>query len=192
MPAILHRQHRISRIALLALCPLICLITGCSTLGLQTPTASVTAMSLQDIDAQGLTMNFEVDLKNPNAVALPLANADYALDLGGVKVLSGKAVPQGSLPANGSTAITLPVRLTYDNLFAAEQAIAKGGGDVPYALDGGLSFSTGNALFGTVRAPLRYSGTLQLRPVLSDPKLWLQSDAARKLAQKVLGGILPP
>ena len=71
--------------------------------------------------------------------ALPLAAADYKLGLGGVNVLDGKAKPAGSVPANGSRSVTLPVSVTYENLLSAEQAIRAGGGDVPYDLDGGLS-----------------------------------------------------
>ena len=161
---------------------------GCSSLtGLQRPTASVTGMALGEVDARGFTMNFDVDLDNPNGVALPLAAADYALGLGGVEVLDGKANPSGSVPARGSRRVTLPVSVAFEDLLSAEQAIRDTGGDVPYDLSGGLSFDTGNPLLGSLRVPLRYSGTLPLKRILSDPQALLQSDAARKLAAQVLG-----
>jgi LEA14-like dessication related protein len=163
---------------------------GCSSLThLQRPTASVAGMSVGNVDAQGFTMNFDVDLKNPNSVALPLATADYKLGLGGVQVLDGKAKPAGGVTANGSRSVTLPVSVTYEHLLSAEQAIRAGNGDVPYDLDAGLSFDTGNPLLGTLRVPLRHSGTLPLREVLSDPQALLKSEAARKLAAEVLGGV---
>ena len=162
---------------------------GCASLsGLKQPTASVTAMTLGEVDARGFTMNFDVDVANPNSFALPLAAADYKLGMGGASVLDGKVKPKGSLPANGSRALTLPVTLTYENLLAAEQAIRDSGGDVPYDLQAGLSFDTGNPLLGSVRVPLRYSGTLPLKRVLSDPVALLRSNAARQLARDVLGG----
>lgn len=167
---------------------LIALLGGCSSLGLQRPTAAVSGMSLGEVDATGLTLNFAVDLQNPNAVALPLSQADYALKLAGVQALSGKANPASSLPAHGKAALTLPVRLSFDDLLKTQDALRQGGGDVPYALDGGLSFDSGNPLVGKLRAPLSYSGTLRLRSILSNPQLWLQSDTARKLGQYLLGG----
>ena len=169
---------------------LICCVSalGCSSLtGLQRPTASVTGMTLGEVDARGFTMNFDVDLDNPNGVALPLAAADYELGLGGVGVLDGRASPGGTLPARGSRSVTVPVAVAFENLLAAEQAIRDSGGNVPYDLAGGLSFETGNPLVGSLRVPLRHRGTLPLRRVLSDPQALLQSEAARRLAAEVLG-----
>ena len=178
------------RIAFAPLLALLCCAVspGCSSLtNLRRPTASVAGMSVGNVDAQGFTMNFDVNLNNPNSVALPLATADYKLGLGGVQVLDGKARPAGTLPANGSRSVTLPVSVTYEHLLSAEQSIRAGNGDVPYDLDAGLSFDTGNPLFGTLRVPLRHSGILPLRQVLSDPQALLRSEAARRLAAEVLG-----
>src|SRR4051812_13636098 len=124
-----------------AILPLCLFAIGCASL--QRPSALVKGMNLGDVNAKGFTMNFDIDLKNPNSVAMPLTNADYKLGLGGINVLEGKAKPAGSIPAGGETSVTLPVMLTYENLFAAEEAIRKGGGDVPYNFDGGLQLSGG-------------------------------------------------
>jgi len=72
-------------------------------------------------------------------------------------------------------------------LSAGPIRVRDSGGDVPYDLQGGLSFDTGNPLVGSLRVPLRYSGTLPLKRVLSDPEALLRSEAARKLAGEVLG-----
>ena len=162
---------------------------GCSSLNVQKPTGTITGMNVKSIDASGFTMNFDVDLKNPNTVALPLSTADYKLGLGGVNVVEGKAKPEGSIPAGGSKSITLPVTLTYENLLAAEQAIVKGGGDVPYSLDGGLSVETGMPMLGKVRVPLQYSGTLKLKEILNNPQAIMQNPAAQKLARQLIGGL---
>lgn len=170
---------------------LLCILGwGCSALNLQKPTAAVTGMSVQGVTAQGFTMNFNVNLTNPNSVALPLAAADYKLGVSGQNLLDGKAKPEGSLPANGTRAVALPVTVTFENLLVAEKAIASGGGNVPYDLAGGLTFDTGTPLLGQLRVPLSYSGTLALRDILKDPKALFGSDAAKKLAGMVLGRFL--
>jgi LEA14-like dessication related protein len=156
-------------------------------LNVQKPTAAVTGMAVKGVDANGFTMNFSVDLKNPNTMALPLTAADYKLGLAGMNVLDGKAKPEGSIPAGGSKSIVLPVTMTYENLLAAEQGIIKSGGNVPYVLDGGLSLNTGTPLLGNIRVPLQYNGTLPLKEILNDPQAVMQNPAAQKLAKELLG-----
>lgn len=131
---------------------------GCAAMNVQKPTAAVTGMAVKGVDANGFTLNFDVEIHNPNSMALPLAAADYKLGLGGVDVVEGKARPQGSIPAGSSKSVALPVTLTYENLLAAERSIVKSGGNVPYALDAGLSIDTGSPLLGKLRVPLQYQG----------------------------------
>jgi LEA14-like dessication related protein len=173
--------------SLLCLC-LMCI--GCSALNVKSPTARVTGMDLRDMDTQGFTMNFAVDLANPNAVALPLAAVDYKLDLAGTGLANGQMNPGKSIPANGSQAVAVPVRLTYSNLLAAEQAIRKVGWTIPYKLAGGVAVDTGSPLVGQLRVPLEYSGELPLKKLLDSPMVLLQSSAARQLAQWAAQGLL--
>jgi LEA14-like dessication related protein len=134
-------------------------------------------------------MNFDVALKNPNSIAVPLTAAQYNLGLAGVNVVEGKAKPQSSIPAGGSTSVALPVTLTYENLLASEQSIVKSGGNVPYTLDGALSFNTGMPMLGDVQVPLQYSGTLPLKEILNNPQIIMQNAAAQKLATQLIGGL---
>jgi LEA14-like dessication related protein len=175
---------------LLTLLPLCLVSFACQSV--QRPTATVRGMSLRDIDARGFTMNFDVEMENPNGFTLPLADVDYGLSLGGSKLLSGEARPETSLPANGSRAISLPVTLTFQELLRAEEAIRHSGGDVPYALDATFTFGGASRpetwLNQKLSLPLKYTGTLRLRELLRDPAV-LTSPAARELAQRVLGSI---
>jgi LEA14-like dessication related protein len=170
----------------------ICLLSlACSSV--QKPTASLRSADVGAITAEGFTANFDLDVHNPNSFALPLTNADYGLSLGGVKVVNDTVKPEGSIPAGGSRAVTIPVRLSFQDLLKAEEAIRAGGGDVPYELDGSLGFTGGGgiaALGIPTKLPLRYSGTLPLRKVLADPMVLLNSPAARRLAGKGLESLL--
>jgi LEA14-like dessication related protein len=181
------------RSALLAglLCPVFLLSLACSSV--QKPTASLRSADVAAVNAEGFTVNFDLDVANPNAFDLPLTDADYALSFGGVKVADDKLSPGGSIPAGGSTGVTIPVRLRFEDLLKAERAIRAGGWDVPYEFDGALGFSGGSGLASLgipTRIPLRYSGTLPLRKVFSDPAVLLNSPAARRLAGKGLEGLL--
>jgi LEA14-like dessication related protein len=164
------------------------LTAGCGSV--QRPTASFRAMSIADVSPRGFVMNIDVDVANPNSVALPLINVDYGVSLAGVRVVDGGQVkPQASIPANGHSTITIPVPLSFENLLSAEEAIRKGSGDVTYGLDAGLNFDTGLPVIGVQRVPLQHEGTLKVKELLQ--KNWstiLTSPAAKELAQKVLGG----
>lgn len=177
--------------ALIAL-PLCLLSLACSSV--QKPTAALKSADVGAIAADGFTVNFDLDVSNPNAFDLPLMDTDYTLSLGGVKLVNDTLKPGGSIPASGSRGVNIPVRLTFDDLLKAQTAIRAGGGDVPYEFEGGLGFggaSGGLAALGIPsRIPLRYSGTLPLRKVLSDPSVLMNSPAARKLAGKGLDSLL--
>src|SRR5207248_1703064 len=145
---------------------LLAIAGGCSSL--QRPSANYKSMSISNVSASGFTMNLDVDLANPNSVALPLINADYSLALGGTPIIkSAKVKPASSIPAGGSATITIPVPLTFENLLSAEEAIRKGGGTVDYGFDAGLDFDTGIPVLGVLRAPFRHDGTLNVRELLT-------------------------
>ena len=162
---------------------------GCSAMNVQKPTAAITGMTVQDVNVSGFTMNFGVDLKNPNTMALPLTAADYKLGLSGMNIVEGKAKPEGSIPAGGSKHVTLPVTLTYENLLAAEEGIMKSGGNVPYSLDAGLSLNSGMPMLGNLRVPIQYNGTLPLKDILNNPQAVMQNPAAQKLAKELVGAL---
>lgn len=176
----------------LPLIALTLLLVGCSTV--KQPTATFKTMNVTGITPQGFTMAFDLDVQNPNAVALPLSQTDYKLNFAGVNVLEGRAKPEGTLPANGSLPLTLPVTVTFENLLAAEQAIVKGGGKIPYSFTGDIDVSSaaggaaGNLLGQSAKVPLKYGGTLDVKSLLSDPQALLNSPAAKKLAQRLLTG----
>lgn len=166
---------------------LLALAGGCSTL--QQPTASFRSASVGEVTSRGFTLNVDVDLRNPNAVTLPLTQGDYSIALAGVRVIDRSRVsPEGSLPANGSRAVTIPVALTFENLLAAEEAVRRGGGTIPYRLDAALEFDSGMPLLAPLRVPFDYEGSLDVKELLR--RNWstiLNSPAAQRLARETLG-----
>jgi LEA14-like dessication related protein len=162
---------------------------GCASV--QKPTASFRSMDVTDVTPRGFTMSVDLDVHNPNAVALPLANADYSLSFAGASIVeNAKVRPDARIPANGTGQVTIPIPVTFENLLSASKGIRQGGGKLSYGLDAGLNFDTGLPVIGVQRVPLRYEGTLDVRELLS--RNWgtiLTSPAAKELAQQVLGGM---
>jgi LEA14-like dessication related protein len=171
--------------------PLVLLSLACSMV--KRPTAKLNRMDVVDITPKGFTMSFDLDLANPNPVALPLADSEYALALGGTKVLEGKANPGGMLPANGSATIKLPVTITYENLLTARRAIVNASGTVPYALTGKIGVGGKGGLFGpSATVPLKYTGELNVKTLLKNPQALMDSPAAKKLAAELIVQSLSP
>jgi LEA14-like dessication related protein len=182
---------------LCAALPLVLISLACSAV--KQPTATFQSMNVTDVTSAGFTMAFALDLQNPNAVALPISQADYKIGFAGVNVLDGKATPAGTIPANGSIPVKLPVTVTFENLLAAEKAIVSGGGKVPYAFNGSMKFDTSaagggdnmlsKALGGGASVPLKYEGTLDVKSLVQNPQVLMNSPAAKKLAQQLLGSM---
>jgi LEA14-like dessication related protein len=164
-------------------------VGGCSAL-VQKPTVTLQSAAIDHASPAGVVVNFDLNVSNPNGFAIPVTRAQYKLALGGVTVIDDKATPEGSVPANGALPVRLPVTLTFESLLNAGQAIRQSGGNVPYDFDGSLDFGSPKYLgTATLSAPVHFTGTLPLRQILKDPQVLLQSPAARKLAEQVLGGL---
>ncbi len=180
-------MFRSAGVSAIAVAVMIC--GGCAEF--EKPSAAVSSVSLGKIDPQGFTMNVMVDVKNPNAVAIPLAEVDYALAMSGSEFLKGQAAPGGSVPKSGQRTVALPVQVSFENLLTVSDAIARSGGKIPYKIDAGIGFTQESIplLKEKVRVPVSYSGMLDVREVLNDPMLLLRSPAARKLAEQALGSV---
>ena len=170
----------------LALLPVLLFAVGCQQTTVDTPTAAIKSMNVGDVTPDGLTMNFNVAVSNPNKIDLPVSGADYKLGLGGVDVVTDTAQTTGAIPALGSKDVSMPVHVKFQDLLKAKNALAAGKGDVPYDLSGGVNFNPGGyvAMLGTraLRVPVQYTGTLHLRQILQDNiRAVSQSSAAQEL-----------
>lgn len=147
---------------------------GCETLGsvlkgLDKPQASIASARLSDLDAQSVTLDFDVEVLNPYAVPLPLTALRYDLASTGAPFLTGEAPLSGSVPARGRKTVTLPTRVAFNDLLAALSGV-RPGQVVPY--DAGLTLSVDAPGVGPIELPLRQSGEL---PVPAPPAVSLAS-----------------
>lgn len=127
-------------------------LAGCSA-----PTARLAGVSMKDIDLQSVTIVFDVELTNPNASALPLADVDYELSSRGNSFFTGEAPLQGEVPAHGTKTLSLPARITYAQLLTA-LADVKLGSVLPYKAELGLSVKV--PILGKLRLPVSREGNL--------------------------------
>ena len=132
------------------------------------PTASLKAVSFENITLKSATLLFDVEVQNPYPVALPLLNMDYALATGANKLLSGKADLQTTIPANDKKVVSLPATISYLDVAKAFMGI-RPGSKIPYRADVGLSVDTQS--LGQIRLPLNKTGELSAPAIPEIDKL---------------------
>ncbi len=133
---------------------------GCSHFS--KPTANVADVTIQNLSLEKITLGFDVDIQNPYFVALPLSNLKYALSSGTSQFLAGDAKMQGTVPANGSKIINVPVEISFAPLFKALGQV-KPGSVVPYQANMDLSVDAPGV--GPMSLPIQKSGELPVPDV---------------------------
>jgi len=163
------------------------LLVGCGSV--QKPSATFRSADVGSATSKGVQLSFGIDVSNPNSFELPISGASYKLGLGDVPVLDDTAKPSASIPAKGSLPVTIPVSLTFEKLLSAEKSLANSGGKVPYDFSGELQFSAGplKAIGQSIKVPVKASGTLDFRKMLSDPVALMQSPAGKRVLEMMLG-----
>ena len=148
------------------------------------PTARVTAVHFADLSLQGIGLVFDVEIRNPYSVSLPLLGMDVALSSRGKQFLSGASEVSGTVPAKGSR--TVPVRADVD--FAGMRPVVTAVTPAPLVpWKAALTRSVDAPGVGRLALPLSKSGEL---PVPTVPGVSLKRIEWRKLtldeAQAVL------
>ncbi|HOD84043.1 MAG: Late embryogenesis abundant protein [Planctomycetes bacterium ADurb.Bin126] len=160
---------RVSRLLLGAVC--LGALGGCAivegVLSGQKPTARITGTHFRDLSLKSVDLVFDVEIGNPYKAALPLADVDYSLASGGSRFLSGQTALEGSIPAQGSRTVPLPVKVEFAGLLKVLQTV-RPGAVVPYQVEMGLAVDA--PVIGRTRLPLRSEGKL---PIPTVPKVEL-------------------
>ena len=148
--------------------------TGCETLQkltepLTRPDANVRAVRLTDLRLDRADLDFDVEVKNPYDVPLPVLNMEYGLATQGSSFLSGGADIQDLIPAKGSRTFTMPATVHFSELLDAVASI-RPGSVVPYAAD--VAVSVDAPAIGEIRLPLRKTGEL---PVPAPPAVSVEN-----------------
>ena len=132
-------------------------LTGCGMMN--KPSAEITGVKIQNAGVTEATMLFDVKVGNPYSVPLPLSNLDYALSSSGQQFLTGQATTLGTVPANASKTLSVPVRISYMDLIKAVKGV-RPGTTIPYKADLGLSADV--PVMGSMRVPMSKEGELAI------------------------------
>ena len=166
------------------------LLSGCSlvqsvvTSTAERPSLEFKNVAFPRIDLDGADINLVFQVTNPNSVGLDLAQADYAVDIEGHRLVGGK--PQGGLkiPARGSSEVTLPVSVHWKDLAPAVETLFSKD-KIAYKVGGTFGLSSP---VGPVSLPIEHQGTFDA-PRL--PKIDLEAPQIASLSLKAARLVLP-
>src|SRR5207248_4299566 len=133
------------------------LLVGCSLLrqagssAFERPTLSFKEARLPQIDFKGAELDMVFVVTNPNAVGLDLTRASYNLEVEGHKVASGTPKNGLKIPGGGTTEVTFPAKLEWNEIAPALEAV--------FAMDQLRYKASGEVGIGPVLLPLQHEGT---------------------------------
>ncbi|MCE9589976.1 MAG: LEA type 2 family protein [Planctomycetes bacterium] len=123
------------------------------------PTASIKDVRFANASFTKLDLVFDVDVKNPYDVSLPLLNLDYSLTGGQQHLLTGAAPLSGSIPANGSKTVSLPASVSLAEALKFFSGV-RPGGTLPYSAD--LKLLVDAPALGKIPVPISRSGQVKV------------------------------
>ncbi|XP_021279719.1 late embryogenesis abundant protein Lea14-A [Herrania umbratica] len=128
------------------------------------PEASVTDVDLKHVTRECVEYNAKVSVSNPYSQPLPICQISYTLKSAGRAIASGTIPDPGSLKANDTTMLDLPVKVPYNILISLARDIGADW-DIDYELEVGLTIDL--PLIGDITIPLSQKGEIKL-PTLKD------------------------
>jgi LEA14-like dessication related protein len=149
-----------------ALGPWIVLGAGCATVlppsDLKAPGIGLNDFSVGRFDLKEMLFDLKLDLKNPNAVALPLSNLRLEFALLGVPVAVGQG-PTGSftIPAQGSSVVPMQLSVPFGKITDSMRGLRQSAsGDQLYQLKGSVAW-------GPLGVPLNFERKGNIRELLA-------------------------
>lgn len=144
-------------------------LSGCAALqpllGAQPkPKLAYKDVRMRDLSFESITLDFDFEVTNPYDVGMSLASLDYKLDIDGKPLLQGQTEKELTVPAKGSSIVTLPYKVEFLKVTEALAALFSSRKELPYAL--AVTFGLDTPI-GVVPVPMKTSGQLPL-PKLPD------------------------
>ncbi|MCB9850127.1 MAG: LEA type 2 family protein [Phycisphaerales bacterium] len=119
------------------------------------------------IDWRGVTLAFDLGVKNPLPIALSAPGGRFAIDIGENELLRSDNIPAIAVAARDTGTVTLPARLEYGQILAMATGM-RDLAEIPYRLRGALAFRVAGA---PLELPFEHRGEL---PVLKMPKIEIE------------------
>ncbi|MBL7556900.1 MAG: LEA type 2 family protein [Bdellovibrionaceae bacterium] len=156
----LIRAHLLREFLILFLIGTSITLSGCETWGvlqslIEPPKVDVKSVDIGNVGMQGIDLEVNLAVKNPNSTALNIDKFKYDLSIGDSSLFSGVYDKKVELKSKDTTLVMIPVRLDYASAKAAvENYLFKSIRD--YKLKGSLSS-------GSFTVPFDDSGKIEIK-----------------------------
>ncbi|MDD2318485.1 MAG: LEA type 2 family protein [Geobacteraceae bacterium] len=130
-------------------------LTACS-MAVQKPTVALKDVRFAGLNGDGISLNFLLDVTNPNTFDLPLQGYSYEVRLMTLPLARGESKDSLSFYGKTSTDMLIPVRVSYADIL---EIIKHNPGlkEIPYQLHANLNLGTP---LGAIAVPVTKGGTV--------------------------------
>lgn len=153
--------------------------SSCSTIkdlaSIKEPSLAVSDVQVSNISLQDIELTFDVDVDNPNAVAINLDSYNFDFLIDDNSFIKGDQPLNTEIKSSTSSTVQIPVRFTFKDLYQTFSSI-KEQDETEYNLNAVIAVNL--PILGLTEIPLNKSGTF---PVVKPPKI-----SAPRLAVKSL------
>ncbi|MDX1637952.1 MAG: LEA type 2 family protein [Balneolaceae bacterium] len=154
--------------------------SGCSALGdfsrnIQKPNLSVENVRVTGFNFREIELTYDVNVDNPNNLAVDLLQYDYELHLNDNSFARGKQSKKMRIEGSGSTQLEVPLTLNYREVFNAITSL-ESMDEARYAFKSTLTFDL--PVIGRTEVPVNKTGTV---PLLKMPDIRIRDFSIRSL-----------
>ncbi|XVE73797.1 hypothetical protein DITRI_Ditri11bG0147300 [Diplodiscus trichospermus] len=128
------------------------------------PEATVDDVDLKHVSRECIQYGAKVSVSNPYGHSIPICEISYSFKSAGREIASGTIPDPGSLKANDTTMLDVPVKVPYNILISLSRDVGADW-DIDYELQLGLTIDL--PLIGNFTIPLSRKGEIKL-PTLKD------------------------
>lgn len=133
------------------------------------PKVSISDMNVTGLSLQSVELTADVEINNPNNVAVDLSSYNYALDINDLNFISGNEESGMDIKAKDSNIVKVPLTLDYSELLQTFQTL-RDENESNFNFTAGFAFDL--PILGMVNVPVEYSGKI---PVVKRPSISLEN-----------------
>jgi len=141
-------------------------LSGCASFGhvYEKPRVSLVGAKVTAVTLVGVEVEVELEVVNPNGIALVLEELDYDVQVNGEKILGDRFAERREVAAHATGRVTLPLALRFADVKRAVRSVdrrtVRGGEPSSYDVTGQARFLL--PVVGEITTPLRQRGDLPL------------------------------
>ncbi|MBN2732630.1 MAG: LEA type 2 family protein [Balneolaceae bacterium] len=149
-------------------------ISGCQAIqdltdNIRKPSLSVTDVRVTDFAFDEIELTYDVEIDNPNLVAVQMVSYDYDFKINNNDFLQGSQDKQLRIESSGTSTFQIPMRLNFQELYSLFNSL-RGQDEADYQLLANLDFNL--PVLGETTLPLEKSGSV---PMIKLPKINVSS-----------------